>query len=270
MERRKLVIEKVYDREAVLVMRGAQNHADVCEQFIEDAQGCMRFVAQLADVNACRAVAAGCAPRPSAPFDDVWLELLGLDGEAVACVAYHKRTGEVSVYEYYGYTVGNPALLKHGTSRAISLGDDGWYDTTNIPEDARSEVLSLEADLAGTKWPTPRERTVSFVRTMGAMFWFFCELLNVQGDVVRERLEAPAEVNAKRAKRGKPQLQPYTYVYLNRETDHSNSVESTGRVVSQHIRRGHFKRTRHGTFWWRPCVVGSGPAKERRAYIVKS
>ena len=99
---------------------------------------------------------------------------------------------------------------------------------------------------------------------------FALSLLNVQGDVVRERLEAPAEVNAKRAKRGKPQLQPYTYVYLNRETDHSTSGEPTGRVVSQHIRRGHFKRTRHGTFWWRPCVVGSGQAKERKAYIVKS
>ena len=240
MERRKLVIEKVLDGESLIRSIGLPKLKDWMW-----ANEYQRFVVEHEDL---RRVPCNDSATPKPPFDDVWLEVV-FEGGNVSQIGYCASLGVASLFTYDG--------------------DLAWIGDAHLDWDGGR--LSFRADVtpAHTRVGT-RAQVDKVITAWAEMLRKFFELLNVQGDVVRERLEAPAEVNAKRAKRGKPQLQPYTYVYLNRETDHSDSVESTGRVMSQHIRRGHFKRTRHGTFWWRPCVVGSGPAKERKAYIVKS
>lgn len=254
MERRKLLFEKLVDGELRILVDAAGNVPKLLKKHNPMAafkSGVPVFVFDLADVE----VAINAIP------DDTWSHmmlnlpyprlLVELRGGGTDVAAY--ITADPAVIVVFARD-GDTALLL-----GVAEGErETFYKTC---------MITLGSDVSMVD---PSKNQFDVVRSANSWVLSALSLLNVQGDVVRERLEAPAEVNAKRAKRGKPQLQPYTYVHLNRETDHSTSGESTGRVVSQHIRRGHFKRTRHGTFWWRPCVVGSGPAKERKAYIVKS
>ncbi len=254
MERRKLIFEKLLDGDILVSVDAAGNVPKLLNKhkpMVAFKSGAPVFVFDIGDVE----LAINAIP------DDAWSSMMShlpyprlfveLRGEGIDIAAYVTADPAVTV------------VFARDGDIAVLLG---------VAEGERETFYKTCMITLGSDVPIvdPSKDQFDVVRNANSWVLAALSILNVQGDVVRERLEAPAEVNAKRAKRGKPQLQPYTYVYLNRETDHSTSGESTGRVVSQHIRRGHFKRTRHGTFWWRPCVVGSGPAKERKAYIVKS
>lgn len=95
-------------------------------------------------------------------------------------------------------------------------------------------------------------------------------LLQVKGDVIREDVAAPAKLNKKRLKNGKPAISGYTYVYLDRHPQKaSNNAARPESSVAAHLVRGHFKHRKTGTFWWRPHTAGAGEVRSRKAYIVK-
>jgi hypothetical protein len=83
----------------------------------------------------------------------------------------------------------------------------------------------------------------------------FLQVLNCV-NVRTEEVPAPAALNKKRAKSGKPPI--YSYKTLVLRPNAAKRVDGGGTHDSPriHLRRGHIKHRKTGNFWWQPCVVG--------------
>lgn len=83
----------------------------------------------------------------------------------------------------------------------------------------------------------------------------FLRVLNCV-NVKTETVDAPAALNKKRTKSGKPPIYSYKVLVLRpsvaQRMDHGGTHESP-RI---HLRHGHIKRRNTGNFWWQPHVVG--------------
>jgi hypothetical protein len=84
-------------------------------------------------------------------------------------------------------------------------------------------------------------------------------------NVKTEVIAAPAALNKKRAKSGKPALYEYRVLVL--RSAEKVRLNGGGSHASPriHLRRGHIKHRRTGDFWWEPCVVGD----RRRGVVMK-
>lgn len=94
-------------------------------------------------------------------------------------------------------------------------------------------------------------------------------LLNTKG-IVKRFEPAPAKLNAKRARSGKPPLDSVTYVDLN-HLNFGGSGEGKGGERSMHFRRGHIRHYNDGSVTWvRDTIVkADGELKKRERYQIK-
>lgn len=125
-------------------------------------------------------------------------------------------------------------------------------------------VLSMsEGPLALTPDEVKLVRELAYVPLMG----FFA--LNTIGASRTEIVEADEGLRKNREKRNKPPLKNYTYVHTLMRDEGEAVTGEYGGTKTAHLVRGHFKRRKTGTFWWKPHIAGSGELKKRDAYIVK-
>jgi len=71
-----------------------------------------------------------------------------------------------------------------------------------------------------------------------------------------ETVAAPAALNKKRIKAGKPALYSYKVLVLARSKVRAFPGAGTHNSPRIHLRRGHLKHRKTGTFWWQPHAVG--------------
>jgi hypothetical protein len=85
-----------------------------------------------------------------------------------------------------------------------------------------------------------------------------CEALSCR-NVLAEKVEAPAKLNAKRIKNGKAPLPDYHILTVDTRSRNKNGdvTNPTGKHVRQHLRRGHIRVYQSGLrIWVQACVVG--------------
>ena len=97
----------------------------------------------------------------------------------------------------------------------------------------------------------------------------FLALLNTKGASDCRTVSPDAKLVAANKKRGKSTYNPYTYVRFSGVEYSGSERKGSSCAKAAHLVRGHFKRRKTGTFWWKPHIAGSGELKKRDAYIVK-
>lgn len=75
-------------------------------------------------------------------------------------------------------------------------------------------------------------------------------------NVRTETVEAPAALNKKRARNGKPPIYSYKTLVLRPSAQQRMDKGGTHESPRIHLRRGHIKHRKTGDFWWQPHVVG--------------
>jgi hypothetical protein len=61
----------------------------------------------------------------------------------------------------------------------------------------------------------------------------------------------------------------YTVISLSAVECVSNGQTNQRADVEAHMVRGHFKKRKHGVYWWSPFIRGTGELKQRKGYIMK-
>ena len=94
--------------------------------------------------------------------------------------------------------------------------------------------------------------------------------LNIKKATVSEVVKPPEKLNKARKRKNKTPLQGYTYVRMlaKEETCRTENSSFTPKVYATHLRRGHFKHCKTGTYWWNPTIVGKEELTNRKAYVV--
>jgi hypothetical protein len=75
-------------------------------------------------------------------------------------------------------------------------------------------------------------------------------------NVRTETVEAPAALNKKRQRNGKPPIYSYKTLVLRPSAAQREDQGGTHESPRIHLRRGHIKHRKTGDFWWQPHVVG--------------
>jgi hypothetical protein len=83
----------------------------------------------------------------------------------------------------------------------------------------------------------------------------FLKVLNCV-NVRTETIEAPAALNKKRTRNGKPPIYSYKTLVLRPSAQQRMDKGGAHESPRIHLRRGHIKHRKTGDFWWQPCVVG--------------
>jgi len=111
------------------------------------------------------------------------------------------------------------------------------------------------------------EALLSFARGVLRSLEKFLRVLNCS-NVATEIVEPSKPLNAKRARTGKPLICSYHILVLKKNQKRSLHCPAVGDYKNSpriHLRRGHIKRRKTGTFWWDPHVVGD----RTRGIVVK-
>ena len=130
------------------------------------------------------------------------------------------------------------------------LGEAGqliWGDNVNR---GRSAEVAAMLDV--------RDEVVAIMQLCGAL-----NCANVKA----ENISAPKNINAKRAKAGKPPLFSYKVLKVETPTKYTSGPFQGGTHASPrvHLRRGHIRRLPDKMVWVQPCVVG----EKSRGMVVK-
>jgi len=102
------------------------------------------------------------------------------------------------------------------------------------------------------------------MRSSAEWLWSFLTVLNCS-NVRLVETAAPAALNKKRERKGRPPIYTYKTLVLKqwqRMTERGLGTHESPRI---HLRRGHIKRRATGNFWWEPCVVGN----RKRGIVMK-
>lgn len=83
----------------------------------------------------------------------------------------------------------------------------------------------------------------------------FLSVLNCV-NVKTETIEEPHALNKKRTRNGKVPVYSYHTLVLKSAAARRETNGGTHEAPRIHLRRGHIKRRKTGSFWWQPCVVG--------------
>lgn len=90
-------------------------------------------------------------------------------------------------------------------------------------------------------------------------------------NVQSEKIEASKKLNAKRAKKGKPQLPDFHILNIDPGVAFSDNSQNTGHSSSgskrPHLRRGHIRRLKHKVVWVNSAVIGSGKTLKKQYNI---
>lgn len=92
-------------------------------------------------------------------------------------------------------------------------------------------------------------------------------MMNAQSTVEHHVMPLPQKLAKKRlAKNQHSSIHGFTLLGIQRGMT-ANEISAEPYKVTAHLRRGHWKNRKTGTFWWDSCVVGSGEMKNRTGYI---
>jgi len=83
----------------------------------------------------------------------------------------------------------------------------------------------------------------------------FLSVLNCSNVELIE-VDGPKFLNKKRQKKGKVPIYSYKTIVLKTRQQRLSTGNRTNESPRIHLRRGHIKRRKTGSFWWQPCVVG--------------
>jgi hypothetical protein len=151
---------------------------------------------------------------------------------------------------------------------AISEIVDEWVDSKLVCHEFRgleamnqgSKTDKFEIKFANKISLLRLAENVSLVPSAEAM-------MNAQSTVEHHVMPLPAKLAKKRlAKNQHSSVHGFTLLGIQRGMT-ANEISAEPYKVTAHLRRGHWKNRKTGTFWWDSCVVGSGEVKTRTGYI---
>lgn len=170
-------------------------------------------------------------PFPVCAFEISYRQTVGPDGVGIV-ITVHKGPERTEFFLFEKLSVGW-AL----TAQTVLLGDRRFVKTG---------VNRELADIA--------EQQGKFICNVACAVVAAVEVMNCS-NVTTEEVAAPAKLNAKRARSGKPPIYSYKVLVLKRHGARA-ALGGTHESPRVHLRRGHIKRRATGNFWWQPCVVG--------------
>jgi len=277
VNRRKLIVEKVIDREITDVFGKYFSDGLLADKVALSAE---RFVVNSSDV-------AEMASRPDIvkslaahlPYSNMWFEVTTEHDSILKRLALKTPEDIAKFNKDYGVDVTKPVDTQecvHVTPSAITVyrlisNDSGVVrvgcvkDNVPVPDPKYIQLLNVGAK--GEKFNAEDSARLTITEACRVVFCAIA-MLNLQGDVCREKVHCEPKLNRVREKRGKPALRNYTYVNLVRSVKDGSATTATAGGKALHLVRGHFKVRKTGTFWWRPHFAGTLPEKHRDAYIV--
>ena len=191
------------------------------------------------------------------PYHNMWFEFGYLGGGGTEFAAHVTR----SLVTVFGPVGRGRGLVRYGHAE---LGDVLSPTGTMVAEISKA----LYDHTIRNNGPVDELPTVLTFVVRNALL--ATAILNTKGDVVRESPPVDKKLNVARAKKGKPPLRNYTYIYLDQTERGGGTATGASGGKATHLVRGHFKRRSTGVFWWRPHLAGTLPEKRRDAYVVKS
>jgi hypothetical protein len=116
----------------------------------------------------------------------------------------------------------------------------------------------LKSDDCNDQWKFGYAADQNSVALAGACARSAAQFLAVLNcvNVNTELIMPPAKLNKRKLKRGKLPIYEYHILVLKRRVKAAVPLGGTSESPRVHLRRGHIKRRKTGSFWWQPCVVG--------------
>jgi hypothetical protein len=154
----------------------------------------------------------------------------------------------------------------------ITRSSPGVHYYSYDKKDAYKEIQHSPSTLARQAIPSPTVRGDGYILKGNEGMLYatafhlgaFLRALNCV-NVKTQVIEAPAALNKKRAKSGKPPIYEYKVLVLRQSAARGGSLVGSHESPRIHLRRGHIKHRKTGDFWWQPCVVGD----RKRGVVVK-
>lgn len=171
-------------------------------------------------------------------FDNGDIEVRAWDRAVIR--GYDPHQGTFGGYQEHWFSTGEFLARKGG---GMSFG---WGDEPRVQQNCGRLVVTEDDD--------------EYLARLAA-YWIgtFLNVLNCV-NVKTHTVDAPASLNKKRAKSGKPPIYSYKTLVLKPSVAQRANQGGTHETPRIHLRRGHIKHRRTGDYWWQPHLVGD---KER-------
>jgi hypothetical protein len=217
------------------------------------------YVGEVDRLPSMPAIAASDFPRTPYPACAFELVLRTRDDEPrfeeevrVICLVHDDPENVMAMLFSWGLPRCMPWLYLDKVVINRSAGTYRFADIASFDNDRQPYITP---ELRGLERPGSMDGLDTLGQSAIFNLGLFLRVLNCV-NVKTETVEAPAALNKKRLRNGKPPIYSYKTLVLRpsaaQRLDHGGTHESP-RV---HLRRGHIKHRKTGDFWWQPHVVG--------------